>query len=202
VAAKAKHRQGAQNRLIAFSHPLRAAALRFLVERTAREGGSASPIEIARELGEPTPNVSHHIKRLVALDCAELVEERKIRGAIEHRYRATERAMVETDEWEKLLAQSPELAEYLVGEFMQAVLDDFTASARAMMIGSDENFHLTRTPMVLDTEGLREGMEAHERCRLEMLEIERRSAERRSRTGARGLHVSSSQGCFEVPAPT
>lgn len=201
MATKAKHRQATQNRLIAFSHPLRAAALRVLVERTAREGGSASPIEIARELGESTPNVSHHVKRLVALDCAELVEERKIRGAIEHRYRATERHLVETDEWEELVTQSPELAEYLVGVYMQAILDDFTASARAMMVGSDENFHLTRTPMVLDDEGLREGMEAQERCRLEMLEIERRSAERRSKSGAQGLHVSSCQGCFEVPAP-
>jgi hypothetical protein len=155
---------------------------------------------MARELGERSvPNVSYHAKRLVALDCAELVGERKVRGAIEHRYRATERHLVETDEWDELVAKSPELAQYLVGEYMQAILDDFTASARARMIGSDENFHLTRTPMVVDAEGLRNGMEIQERCRLELLENERLSAERRSKNGAEAIHVSSCQGFFEMP---
>ncbi len=195
MASKVQHRVATRNRLIAVAHPLRAAILRILVER------AASPSEMGRELGEPTPNVSHHTKRLVELDCAELIAERKVRGAIQHVYRATDRHLVETDEWDALTRDSPELAAHLLGEYMQAILDDFTASARAEMIGSDENFHLTRTPMVLDAEGLREGMEAQERCRLEMLEVERRSAERRSKTGAGAIHVSSCQGCFEMPPP-
>ncbi|HEX4670096.1 MAG TPA: winged helix-turn-helix domain-containing protein [Solirubrobacterales bacterium] len=194
MASKVRHRKATQNRLDAVSHPLRAAMLRILVERTA------SPVEMARELGERSvPNVSYHAKRLVALDCAELVEERKVRGAVEHRYRATERHLVETDEWDELVAKSPELAQHLVGEYMQAILDDFTASVRARMIGSNENFHLTRTPMVVDAEGLRNGMEIQERCRLELLENERLSAERRSKNGAEAIHVSSCQGFFEVP---
>lgn len=195
MASKTKHRQATHNRLIAVSHPLRAAVLRILTERTA------SPVEMARELNEETANVSHHAKRLVKLDCAELVEERKVRGAVEHRYRASERHLVETDEWDRLVEESPELAEHLVGEYGQAVIDDFTASAAAGMIGSDENFHLTRTVMVLDFEGLKEGMEVTERCRLEMAEVERRSAERRSESGTDAIHVSSSLGCFEVPTP-
>ena len=195
MASKVKHRQTTHNRLKAVSHPLRAAILRILTER------AASPAEMGRELGEATPNVSHHAKRLVEFDCAELVEERKVRGAIEHVYRATERHLVETDEWSKLLEESPELAEHLVGEYAQAFIDDFTASAAARMIGSDENFHLTRTPMVLDFEGLQEGMEVTERCRLEMAEVERRSAERRSASGTDAIHVSSCLGCFEMPHP-
>ena len=201
MASKARQRRATENRLIAVSHPLRAAALQILIERTAGKKGTISPTEIARALGESRPNVSHHIKRLVALDCAELVEERKVRGAIEHRYRAVERHLVETEEWDDLAKENPELAEHLIGEYAQAIIDDVTHSARASMIGSNKNFHLTRTPLVLDAKGLAEGMELHERCRLEMLEVQRRSAERRADSGVDAIHVSSSQGCFEIPAP-
>jgi hypothetical protein len=84
---------------------------------------------------------------------------------------------------------------------MQKILDDFTASARAQLIGGDKDFHLTRTPLVLDQEGLREALEAHERARLEILEIEARSAERMLESGEEGVNVSSSQGCFKMPEP-
>jgi DNA-binding transcriptional ArsR family regulator len=195
MASRVQHRTSIEKRLEALSHPLRREVLRILVERVA------SPAEMARELGEETPNVSHHTKRLVQLGCAELVAERKVRGAIEHRYRAIDRPLVETDEWEELAEQNPELAEHLIGEFMQAILNDFVASGRARLVGSDKNFHLTRTPLVLDAEGLAEGLEVQERCRLEMLEVQRRSAQRRNETGTEAMHVSSCQGCFQIPAP-
>lgn len=192
---KVHQRSIIEKRRVALEHPLRREVLRILVERTA------SPVEMARELDESTPNVSHHTKRLVELDCAELVEERKVRGTIEHRYRAVDRPLVETDEWEELVRINPQLATALAGEFMQAILNAFVASARAGMVGSDKNFHVTQTPLVLDAEGLAEGMEVHERCRLEMLEVQRRSAERSGDGDAAPIHVSSSQGCFQVPSP-
>jgi DNA-binding transcriptional ArsR family regulator len=196
MATKAQQRQATLNRLKAISHPLRAAALQILNERIA------SPAQIARELGEADiPKVSYHVKRLVELDCAELMDERKIRNTIEHFYRATDRHLVETGEWDDLVDASPELAKHLVGEYMQAILDDFIASAKAEMIGSDRNFHLTRTPMVVDAQGLQEGMEIQERARMEMIEVERRAAERRSKTGDVGVYICSCQGCFQIPAP-
>ncbi|MGN6215942.1 MAG: hypothetical protein ACTHN7_03155, partial [Solirubrobacterales bacterium] len=130
--------------------------------------------------------------------CAELVSTRPVRGALEHFYRATERHLIDTDDWEAL---DPVIAEDLVCEFMQKILDDFVASARAQLIGGDKDFHLTRTPLVLDREGLQEALEAHERARLEMLEIEARSAKRILESGEKGLNVSSSQGCFKMPDP-
>ena len=69
------------------------------------------------------------------------------------------------------------------------------------MIGADDKFHLTRTPLVLDQEGLREALEAHERAREELLEIEVRSAARMVESGEEGTNVSSSQGCFKMPDP-
>lgn len=192
MSTKTQRRKATENRIKAMSHPLRASVLRILVERTA------SPAEMARELDEELSNVSYHTKQLVEFECAELVSTRPVRGALEHFYRATERHLIDTEEWEEL---DPVIAEDLVCEFMQKILDDFVASARAQLIGGDKDFHLTRTPLVLDAQGLQEALEAHERARLEILEIEARSAARMVESGEQGMNVSSSQGCFKMPEP-
>jgi DNA-binding transcriptional ArsR family regulator len=192
MSTKTQRRKATENRIKAMNHPLRAQVLRILVERTA------SPAEISRELNEELSNVSYHTKQLVGFECAELVSTRPVRGALEHFYRATERHLIDTEEWEEL---DPVIAEDLVCEFMQKILDDFVVSARAKLIGGDKDFHLTRTPLVFDQEGLQEALEAHERLRLEVLEIEARSAERMVSSGEEGTRVSSSQACFKVPDP-
>lgn len=129
------------------SHPLRAAILRILAERTA------SPAEMARELGAELSNVSYHAKQLVHLECAELAGTRPGPGAVEHFYRATERHLIEIEEW-----------------------------------------------LVLDRQGVQEVLAAHERARLEILEIAARSAARLVDSGETGVSVSSSQACFQMPA--
>jgi DNA-binding transcriptional ArsR family regulator len=192
MSTKTQRRKATENRIKAMSHPLRASILRLLVERTA------SPAEMARQLDEELSNVSYHTKQLVEFECAELVSTRPVRGALEHFYRATERHLIDTEEWEEL---EPLVAEDLVCEFMQKILDDFVASARAQLVGGDKEFHLTRTPLVFDREGLQEALEAHERARLEILEIEARSAARMVESGEEGTNVSSSQGLFKMPTP-
>jgi DNA-binding transcriptional ArsR family regulator len=192
MSTKTERRKASENRIKAMGHPLRAAILRILADRTA------SPAEMARELEEELSNVSYHAKQLVEFECAELVSTRPVRGALEHFYRATERHLIDTEEWEEL---DPVMAEDLVCEFMQKILDDFVASARAQLIGSDKDFHLTRTPLVLDKEGLQEALEVHERARLELLEIESRSTERLLASEEQAIHASSAQGCFKMPDP-
>jgi DNA-binding transcriptional ArsR family regulator len=192
MSTKTQRRKATQNRIKAMNHPLRAAVLRILTERTA------SPAEMARELGEELSNVSYHTKQLVEFECAELVSTRPVRGALEHFYRATERHLVDTEDWEEL---DPVIAENLVCEFMQKILDDFVVSARARLIGADKDFHLTRTLHVLDEEGLQEALEVHEKARLEIVEIESRSGARMVESGEKGTQVSSSQGCFRLPDP-
>lgn len=190
MATKTERRDAIQNRLIAMSHPLRASVLTMLTERTA------SPKEIADQLGEPIPNVSHHAKRLVQLGCAELIDKRQVRGAIEHFYRATDRALVDTGEWNEL---HPLAAENFVCDIMQSSVDDFTSSVRAKMIGANERFHLTRTRLLLDEEGVGEALEIQERARLEIVEAQARAADRLAQSGEQAMHVSSLLGCFEVP---
>jgi len=190
MSTKTQRRKATENRIRAMSHPLRAAILRILVERTA------SPAEMARELDEELSNVSYHAKQLVEFECAELVSTRPVRGALEHFYRATERHLIDTEEWDEL---DPIVAEDIICETMQKILDDFVASSRGQMIGADKDFHLTRTPLLLDQEGLQEALEAHERARLEILEITARSAARMVESGEEGVNVSSSQSCFKMP---
>ena len=174
----------------AMSHPLRAAILRVLNDRTA------SPAELARELDDHLHNVSYHTKRLEQLGCVELVKERHVRGAVEHFYRATTRSLVDTSDWEGL---DPVIKEDLVGEVMQKILDDFVASASARIVGSDKDLWLTRTPLVLDDEGLREAQAIHERAFEEVQEVEARSAERLLKAKEEGMPVSSSQALFKMP---
>jgi DNA-binding transcriptional ArsR family regulator len=174
----------------AMSHPLRAAILRVLNERTA------SPAELARELDDQLHNVSYHTKRLEQLGCVELVKERHVRGAVEHFYRATTRNLVDSSEWGAL---DPVIKEDLAGESMQKVLDDFVASAQAKLVGGEEQFWLTRTPLVLDEEGMKEALEIHERAFGELQEVEARSAARLLESKGDGTPVSSSQALFQMP---
>jgi DNA-binding transcriptional ArsR family regulator len=196
MASRLKHREATHNRLLAVSHPLRAAILRVLAERTA------SVSEVARELGlerKDVPNVSHHVKQLVKLDCAEEVGERRVGRQIVMLYKATVRALVATDEWEALVADSPELAEHLLGEFMQVQIDDYTTAIKAGTLGPSDNFHITSTPRILDAEGFAEAMELYEQCRDGMDAIERRAAERRSESGNDAIPVSACLSLFEMP---
>jgi DNA-binding transcriptional ArsR family regulator len=189
-ATSDRRRLESERLMKAMSHPLRAAILRILNERTA------SPAELARELDDHLHNVSYHTKRLEQLGCVELVKERHVRGAVEHFYRATTRNLVDASDWEAL---DPVIKEDVVGESMQKILDDFVASASAKVVGSDKEFWLTRTPLVLDEDGLKEALAIHERAFAELREVEARSAERLGAAKAEGTPVSSAQLLFKMP---
>lgn len=192
MSTKTERKKAAQNRIKAMNHPVRAALLGILAERTS------SPAEMARELDEDLSNVSYHTKQLVELECAELVSTRPVRGALEHFYRATERSVMDKEGWDGI---DPMMAETLIHEVMQKILDNFVAAAEAKTIGDNADFHLTRTPLLLDQRGLQEALEAHERTRHELLEIASRSAERMVESSEEGINVSSSQACFKIPNP-
>src|SRR6476469_2968272 len=128
MSTKTQRRKATGNRIKAMSHPLRASILRTLTERTA------SPAEMARELEEELSNVSYHTKQLVEFETAQPCNARPVRGALEHSSPATARHLIDTEEWEEL---DPVVAEDLVCEFMQKILDDFVSSAQARLIGGD-----------------------------------------------------------------
>jgi DNA-binding transcriptional ArsR family regulator len=128
----------------ALAHPLR---MRIL---TALHDGISSPNQLSQQLGEPLGNVSYHVKTLLEFDCIELVKTEPRRGAVEHFYRATERAFLSDEDWAKIPASA---RKGITGVIIQTIGEDVT---RAMLEGTiDErtDTHLTRSPLVLDEQG-------------------------------------------------
>jgi hypothetical protein len=199
MATNLQELTAAHKRLIGYAHPLREKIFTILTER------SASPAEMTRALEldrEQISNVDYHTKKLVEYGCAEQIDERQRPGRpTEKIYKAADRALVETEEWEALLEENPAFARHVLGRTMQVQLDDFVLAGQAGTIGEDGSFHMSRTRRVLDAEGLTEALAEKERSRREQDEIERRSAERRSETGDDAIVVSDSLALFKVPSP-
>jgi DNA-binding transcriptional ArsR family regulator len=174
------------------SHDTRAKALRILAERTA------SPAEIAREIGEKVENVSYHVKKMVEWGVVKPVGERKApgAGAIQHFYRATVWHQVDDEEWEELNAA---LASDFLEDVGQRMLADIAESLEAGLLGKDRNFHLTRTRLTVDAEGRQEVLEIAERAREDILQAQDRSRQRIAKSGEEAAPYSSIQGFFELP---
>src|SRR3954464_12644437 len=77
----------------ALAHPLRLEILRHLGDRTA------SPSEIAAEIGAPLTNVSYHVRKLRSLGLIKLVKKTPKRGVIEHYYSAKPRPTLSEEAW-------------------------------------------------------------------------------------------------------
>jgi len=71
----------------ALSHATRARALAVIAE------GKTSPKQVAERIGEDLRSVAYHVRVLHKLGCVEMVDTRQRRGATEHFYRITERAL-------------------------------------------------------------------------------------------------------------
>lgn len=189
--------QAKHKRLLAYAHPLRERVMTRLADVD-----EASPSEITRALGldrKWLSKVDQQIKKLVELDCAEFLHQRTTGSMPENVYRATVRAIVDYGEWEDLLREDPAFAEYQVVRAKEVQVDDFVTSFKANLVGKDEEFHLTRHPRTMDSQALRETLDAVKRLVEEVDEIERRSAQRREETGSPGFPVSDCHAVFKMP---
>lgn len=128
----------------ALAHPLRVRIL------TSLHKGISSPNQLAQELGEPLGNVSYHVKTLLEFDCVELVKTEPRRGAVEHFYRATERAFFSDSDWEKIPASA---RKGISGAVLEMIGQDSTEALVAGTIDARSDSHVSRTPLVLDEQG-------------------------------------------------
>lgn len=127
----------------AFAHPLRADILALLHNRTA------SPSEIAAELGTPLSNTSYHVRQLAALGFVELVRRTARRGAIEHHYTAKVRPTITDEGWRQL----PEIVrQSLMDGWLKQTMVQILAAADARGFDREDTHH-TRTTGRLDAEG-------------------------------------------------
>jgi DNA-binding transcriptional ArsR family regulator len=127
----------------ALTHPLRIQILAALDERTA------SPSELADELGAPLGNVSYHVRQLAGLGLIKLVKRTPRRGAIEHHYKAVGRPQITDDAWAGTPAT---VKDAVVGAALGELGSAVTAAASAGGF-SRADAHLTRTELTVDERG-------------------------------------------------
>ncbi len=128
----------------ALAHPLRVRIL------TSLHKGVSSPNQLSQELDEPLGNVSYHVKTLLEYECVELVKTEPRRGAVEHFYRATERAFFSAGDWEKIPASA---RKGISGSILETVGQDASEALIAGAIDARSDSHISRTPLNLDDKG-------------------------------------------------
>jgi DNA-binding transcriptional ArsR family regulator len=153
----------------ALAHPLRVRIL------TSLHKGVSSPNQLSQELGEPLGNVSYHVKTLLEYDCVELVKTEPRRGAVEHFYRATERAFFSASDWEKIPASA---RKGISGSVLETIGQDASEALIAGSIDGRTDSHLSRTPLVLDEKGWTEVTALLEETLNRAIEIQAESATR------------------------
>ena len=155
----------------AMSHPLRVRILALLDERTA------SPVELAGWLGAALGTVAYHVRALERVGLIELVAQTRVRGAVEHHYRAKERPSVSDEAW---AAAPPIVKQAAVSASLETI--DAYARAGSAAGGFDHgNAHLTRTALRLDARGFNELSRACLRLLAQADRIEEAAKERTDR---------------------
>lgn len=153
----------------AMSHPIRARALPIFRERTA------SAKEISEALGISLGLVAYHIDVLWDLDCIELVQEEKRRGATEYFYRGISRTYLRDEAWAKLGAAA---RNELSVEAMEKINGAAIASFKAGVFDLRDNRHVSFTPVRLDEEGWNQSMNLLNEMLDRVIEISCESANR------------------------
>src|SRR5436190_4907698 len=136
-----------QRMVKSIAHPTRMRILTLLNQKTA------SPVELADELGEPLGNVSYHVRILLDLESIELVDTVPRRGALEHYYRALKRPWFKAADWQQL----PASARRSVSDAVLAqVWKEVNEATKHGLFDARTDRHLSRTTLVLDDRGWQE----------------------------------------------
>ena len=194
-AKEAKERAGrpAHEQLVkGLNHPVRVECLTVLAERVA------SPRELAQVLDEDLSNVSYHVRVLDELGLIELVDEESVRGAVAHYYKAVERPLLSKTDWEKL---SPEVRKAISVYGWDILIKDATEAIEKGTFDSRPDRHLTRTRLLLDSQGFARLSKAMEELLALIFEEQAASAERRSKSSEKPVHAVAAMTIFTMPEP-
>ena len=155
----------------ALAHPMRLEILSIVEKRTA------SPKEIAREIGAPLTHVSYHVRQLAQLGLIKLERTTPRRGAVEHHYSMEAAPSISEDAWRS----APEIAKQaLVGATLGHVSDKVNAAAAEAGF-SRKGAQLQRLTLELDDEGWDEASRAMEALVSDLERIGKDATKRRKR---------------------
>jgi DNA-binding transcriptional ArsR family regulator len=190
---RGKTKAGVDQRLVkALAHPLRVEILTILNERMA------SPNELSKELEEGLSQVSYHVKVLKDFECIEMVKTEPRRGAVEHYYRATERAFLTDRDWQKLPdSVKPGVSASVVELFMSEV----AAALAKGTFDAREDRHLSWTPGIVDEQGWNESVDLVNETLERVITIHAGSAKRLAKSGDEGIPAIAVLMNFEGVSP-
>jgi DNA-binding transcriptional ArsR family regulator len=152
----------------AMSHPLRVRILAMLDER------KASPNQLSGWLGATLGTVAYHVRTLQEFGLVELVDETRVRGAVEHHYRSKKRPRATEDGWADARPVAKQAA---AGGDLDTILAYARASAAAG--GFDRaDARLARKIVKLDDKGFAQLSKACEKLVAEAEKIEAAAAQR------------------------
>jgi DNA-binding transcriptional ArsR family regulator len=183
-----------QQLIQAVANHVRVQALTVLTER------SASPKEIATELGESLGNVSHHVRQLLKLGWIELVRKEPRRGAMEHYYRAIKKPKLSSGDWSQLSLEERQRFSTWIAHL---IMSDATKAFDAGTFDARADRHLSRVPLYVDKKGWAKITRLQNDALDAYMETEAESAERmiNSEEESEGIHASAVMFCIEMPVP-
>lgn len=187
-ARQQEERTRSEELIKALAHPARVHALHILNQRVA------SPKELAYEIGTPVGKMAYHIRVLDEAGFIELVREEPRRGATEHFYKGTQRAVFFEEEW----ASVPQpVRAAIVGMELKATGKLLSESLGSGVFENRPNRHHSLHESVVDEQGWDEAMQVLEDAMNRVTEIEAESAERRLESHERGIPLAVSMIGFE-----
>jgi DNA-binding transcriptional ArsR family regulator len=177
--------------LKALAHPLRFRIMTVLSDR------EASPKELSEEFGIDLKRVCEQVDILERnYGLIQLVDTDRRQGGVQHFYRAIARSYIGTPESRSLSAGEREA---ISDAITQQMLADLLRAIESKAMDSRVDRVLIRLPLVLDDEGFQEADESAIRHMEELMEIQARSAERRSETGEPGVNAATATSIFPMP---
>jgi DNA-binding transcriptional ArsR family regulator len=185
-------RPGHEQLVKGLSHPLRVECLTILSKRVA------SPRQLSELLDHDLTNVSYHVRTLVELGLVELVGEESVRGAVAHFYKAVERPLLANAEWVQLPSEVRQMISVYSWDIL---LKDATESIEKGVFDSRSDRHLTRTTLLLDSEGFARLSKLMDGLLEAILSEQAAAAERMSKSGEKPLHAVAATALFPMPDP-
>jgi len=186
-------RPGHEQLVKGLSHPVRTECLTVLSDQVA------SPREISEIIEEDLSNVSYHVRVLDELGLIELVHEEPVRGAVAHYYKAVERPLLSQAEWEQM---PPEVRKAISAYGWDILIRDASEAIEKGTFDNRSDRHLTRTPLLLDSEGFARLSKLMDELLETILEEQAASAARRKESGEQPIHAVAATALFAMPEPT
>ncbi|HEY2479292.1 MAG TPA: helix-turn-helix domain-containing protein [Solirubrobacterales bacterium] len=175
----------------AMAHPVRVKCLARMGE------AETSPSAIARELRMNASQVGYHVRALHSYDLIEIVEERPVRGAVEHIYRAAVVPVITEEDYFRL---SPDKRIGYVETLLSLYAADATYSLETGTLLNRGDWHIARTAMTVDQQGWSDISAVYEEAYGRIAEIKSECEERIRRDDERPkMRILSFQSLFELP---